>query len=539
MKNVKTTILTCGAFFVTAMFSQSCKLRDDGANHRNPGKSSILASIAGLSPGDEKRDDFKYALACDGKQPVSSEKPDPASTTVSFPGGTINDGDACALEIRGNENPTPSLVWNSSPEQKGLYYSSNKDKVVTRQLKLKLFKLYSPKLDEVPSFNARIKVKFELEGSDVMPETSKLSANIECTPKGPYSTKQLEADVDKTSVTFIFAIPVSEGNGTACNKITIAEDTIPKYDGDMKDVAFTNPKQGESLPFGPFSVKKKSDGPVVVTTEGGASCSEFDTATRKCLTLKLSRAGNYWFALVSTQKQDSTQVSYIVVPKSFTDRDDTGTDKSIKMIQDDLARPATDRLFVWFKPDVLPQLETLSFDSGLMASVDSFKVVPEEVTGTKLLAFEGLWVHGFGPIKAEVLNAKESARWFAIVDVATKEGLAIGSFVAGGFNRYFHSPARPGNNNTYFDWEKIKGELGSTANPTALFGIKGGNLEPSGCTATPDYYIDVLSLRDDDLLYQEDPNLETCSFLSFPEGKDPSAWTVKEKLYFWGWNRVL
>ncbi len=507
---------------------------------------SILADIGGLSPEDRKLPNIAYALVCDDgdNQPFRVPSSATTDTEVTFPGERLKDGDVCAMEITADvpQNDGFNYRWYSSPQQPGLYYSSNKDKIVNRALNLKLYKLYGREGGDI--FLAQVTAAFEVPAGETLPENNDMLANIECGVDENFVSGAPAIVVSQaTQRLFTFRLSAAKMKSATCGKMVVRKkgntgyETI--YEGTLTGMLFTDPQTMTTLNFGPFTLKKSAPIDVQVQTVGAVECSVFTIQTRVCSQIKLPRAENFWLAVVSYVRADNSTGEVLVSGPAGLNLDNTGTDKSLDAIK--AAASGAGGGFSFFDPNRKAGILAAEFNGALFANTALQSQSPTMlgVNNVTFTAFKEVYLHGFKEVSASELNKHASAIWFAHVEASQDTSKA--EFIITGNSKYFTSSSKVANGNqSFFTWDDFKRDRDdASVHYFRAYGIKGGAVAPLPCGAELGYYINRLSNQNNDMFAPSNQNaaLEACEITAFPKTFD--TWTLKSTLYLWAWHSLI
>ncbi len=564
----------CLLFFAVAVsvFADGCRTTSKGPSSR-----AILASIDGVDSADFDLPGISYKLFCDRGNTISGK----ASTgnRVSFPGENLTDGDVCALEMRADipAEAMGSFKWLSKPaaQASGLLYGSAKGRIKDRKLTLTLYKLYAKVGGD--TFVALIDVSFKPNESGpgnresspedsqpTLPDPSRVTAVLRCL-SGSYATDQYRQGGAANLGTFQFNIEVGQAMGTSCDRITVLQDNIAVFEGNLDSniVNISAPRRAEVMRFPrsfdlfPVLAGGGADGSGPV---GPEECLDFDGARRICKDRRnfdLPNSRSYWVAKVEGRDVNGARVSYFVTSGAYGFNLDQGSrQKTVADLTASLAvgAPVASRQkYNWYSSAAEGVIFEYEFDEAFTGGsyLASFSVNRESIRGLKVLNIERLWTHGFHEVVESELDNKFMARWLGLVSLTS--GSSRVEFIAAGPRDYFQSQTKAAGTTLiprYFTWDAFKMDRNRTEKSGgqadySAFALVGTPFAPQGCTlslaamleqggAMTSAAIDVANggaIRN--------AGFDACrvSKQAFPRTFD--NWTPTVRYFLWGWRAII
>lgn len=549
------------------------------------GARSILASIDGVDPTDLTLPGLSYKLICDrgttvvGRPAVAAQPGvgSAAGNRVSFPGEGIQDGDACALEVRAEIAPESASLfkWLSKPAEQavGLLYGSNKGRVMeadkTRKLSLTLYKLYSRMGGD--SFVATVDVVFKPhEGSSspatssapMLPDSSRMTASMHCLA-GDFATDQYRQGGTADVGTFQFTIETTRAMGTSCDRLTVLQDNVAIFEGilDPSLLNFSSPVRGDVIRFPrqfdlfPVGVEGSNNSN---QTGGPAECLNYDGARQKCLdrrSFDLPNSKNYWVAKVQGRRSDGTADTFFVTSGNYGfNLDDGSRTKTTEDMTTALSTStpyAQRQKYNWYSSSLDGILLDYEFDQAFVGGAyhASFSINRVSIGDFKVLHVDRVWTHGFHEVVEAELEAQFMARWIGLVSMAN--GGSRVEFVVSGPRDYFQSQSKAAGTSVlprYFTWDAFKSDRNrtETVGNQADFGayaLTTTTFAPASCQMSLAALVERASAMTSTVIDASggvrDGLFEACriSKVSFPRSYD--NWTPSVRFFLWGWKVII
>ncbi|MEY4630504.1 MAG: hypothetical protein RIQ81_624 [Pseudomonadota bacterium] len=498
---------------------------------------------------------------------------------VTFPGDSLVDGDVCALEVRADipAEALGSFKWLSKPAEQaqGLLYGSNKGRIKDRKLVLTLYKLYAKVGGD--TFAALVDVTFRPNESrpgqpapntgnsaPALPDPARMTASLQCL-SGSYATDVYRQGGAASVGTFQFNIEVGQAMGTSCDRLTVLQDNIAVFEGDLDSniVNFSAPRRAEVLRF----PRNFDLFPVVVegpgTGDGQAGpgeCLNYDGARQTCQDRKsfdLPNSRNYWVAKVEGRDATGARMTYFVTSGAYGFRlDDGSRQKTVADLTASLAvgaSTAQKQKYNWYSSAAEGLLFDYDFDEAFTggAYLASFSVNRESIAGFKAMHVERVWTHGLHEVIEAELEGKFMARWAGLVSLVN--GGARVEFVVAGPRDYFHSQSKAAGTTSlprYFSWEAFKRdrsrtELTGSQADYAAYALVGTPFAPAGCGMTLASLLDQASGMTRSAIdvagagAVRNSTFESCRVAksAFPLTYD--NWSVSVRYFLWGWRAII
>jgi hypothetical protein len=500
-----------------------------GAAGHGGDSGSVVASITGIDPADEARQNVGYWLQCDNTVRVQGK---PSAGSVTFPGAQIQDNVPCSMEVRIDPKEVDALGWKwfgrkAGAVEKGLMYGTNKAAPKTegasRKLSLTLYKLYAQPTDS--PFGVRVFVSFDAAA----PAEGSVAASLTCDKSygGDYVRNS-----DKEGTLVFNGLDTAALKGKKCLSATLLAAGAVKYQA-TTDIELTSPEKGKSYDF-PVAGAPKPRYPMTVPatdvttviTEG--KCVNFDAASGACVdvsSVKLAAPKSYLVARVQGRLgggNGDVRTVYVGAGAGFDLFD--GGEIAVAKLNDALHGKDGAAKLSFFAESIAPKLDAtvknadgaLALDADFIAAKDfaSDRLDAATAKDLLLLSLEKVWVHGVRPIDKDALDAMASARWIADVKYDRASG-GTGELLVGGDTRYFASSARAATVDgkpRFFDAATVIADAFDGDGPThwSLFAVKGAAAAPSGCDVDLAYVTDTVGVRADPALADGDARLESC-----------------------------
>ncbi len=545
-----------GVVFVAALAAHGALsgCRTMAPNARSGGSTGVLAALEGLEAEDRQLAGLSFNLFCGTTPPiVGTLQGSGQDELIRFPGEAIKDGDECALEVRADVASDPAFIWHAKPAEQaaGLLYGSDKAKVVSRQLSLTLYKLYTRTSGN--TFSAALDVAFDLTTPETaLPDLTKVTASMACGDEQAVTGAWRKGEKDNEG-TFTFVLDTTKFKGKSCAKVTVLEGQVARFEGDLDPavVTFLDPKRGELVKFTKrFTLKPRPvSGDALVTTVAGM-CINYDAAARRCSdrrTFELPREQNFWVARVDVKDQSQNKLTLFVSPGSRGfPLDKSGRVKTTIPMTASLkkAATATERdAFTWWPATIASDLFTYTFDDNFIAGGyhTNFTLSRENVEEASVLHVDKVWFHGFAPVTKATLDKYSSARWLAVVEA--KKGGETAKFIVSGPRNYFWSEKpRAGTQAApeFFTWESFKADRDNKTGFWKVWALKGEAMAPAGCEADLSSYLDRFSLRhlgEVDVAAGGDALIDACH-VTAPSKTWDTGWEITPSFWEFGWHEL-
>ena len=551
--------LLATAIVLGSVVLTGCLEKGGVRGQKGNGSNSIVASVEGISEEDLKREGMKYWLSCDGSVRVQGT-PKADNTEVEFPSETIKNDMLCAIEIGLAEEEGRKFDWewfgrlNGKPVV-GLMYGSSKDKVVNKALKLKLYRVYSPKSGL--SFKADLNVKFEIPDGTSMPAEVKVIASLVCgdTDSFPGTYKK---ETNKNAILSFSSLKVKDLKGRSCKKTAILIDTKEAFAGFI-DIQFKDSLSTESLVF-PIDTAKRFilkpseiSGGVNVGIIPSGICSNLETSTNVCNDVRSIDlpvySKHYFVAKVTGLAADGLGqpiTLFVGAGSGFGLYENSKLD--IVAINNAARSPAGSqerKKFSFYRAKIQDNIFKTTFDADFISGKNfaSDLATEEDLRKIMLVHIDELRVHGMHAVKAEDLNKLDSAHWLALI--TAKKDSETQEFIATGFNKYFYSASAPATQDdkpVYLDKATLLMAAAPGHDKYRTYAVAGSSLADAGCKLERNFYFSGLSQRHMGNLKPEsgvDAEIDACAIAAdkFTAGVG-SGHTLEASIYRFGWHTL-
>ncbi len=555
----KSSLLLATTLVAGSAVMTGCLDKGGVRGQRGDGSNSVVAAIEGITDEDLKREGMKYWLACDGNVRVQGT-PKADRTAVEFPSENIKNEMVCSMEIGISEDEGKKLDWewfgrlNGKPVV-GLMYGSSKDKVVSKALQLKLYRVYSPKSGL--SFKADLKVSFDVADAAQMPIEDKAIASLVCgeTESFPGTYKK---DTDKNAVLSFANLKVKDLKGRACKKVAVLVDNKEAFAGDV-DVAFEDSLSTDPLTFPKDATKRyvlkasEVDGKLNVGLIPAGICSNLETSTGVCNDVRSVDlpvyAKHYLVAKVTGLTADGLgeKITFFVGAGSgFGLYEGSKLDiVSVNQAARSAAGSDDRKAFSFYRSKIQDNLYKAPFNADFIAGKDFAAdfATEEDLNKVMLVHIEDLRVHGMHTVKAEDLNKLDSAYWLALV--TAKKDAESKEFIATGFDKYFHSASAPATQDSkpaYLNTATLVADMAAITGPSKYrsYAISGGLMAEATCKEEKSAYFAGLSQRHMGNLKPDggvDAAIDACAISGDKfTAAVGTGYTFEASLYRFGWH---